>query len=67
MPLAAEHLSARRNHSPLWWVPAGHTPTITEAVAKLELLRAKGASPEAFHFGESFSAPDAERMGGPSA
>jgi hypothetical protein len=43
----------------MWWVPAGHTPTVTEAVARLELLRSKGASPEAFHFGESYSAPDA--------
>jgi hypothetical protein len=43
----------------LWWVPAGHVPTVGEAVARLEHLRSKGPSPEAFHFGEAFSAPDA--------
>jgi hypothetical protein len=49
----------------LWWVPAGHRPTVAEAAARLELLRAKGASPEAFHFGEAFSAPDAANAGAP--
>jgi hypothetical protein len=43
----------------LWWVPAGHVPTVEEAVARLEQLRSKGPSPEAFHFGEAYSAPDA--------
>jgi hypothetical protein len=43
----------------LWWVPAGHLPTVAEAVAKLQHLRAHGPSPEAFTFGEAFSAPDA--------
>jgi hypothetical protein len=49
----------------LWWVPAGHTPTVAEAAARLELLRAKGASPDAFHFGEAFPAPDADNAGAP--
>jgi hypothetical protein len=49
----------------LWWVPAGHVPTVFEAVAKLEHLRAHGASPEAFHFGEAYSAPDAADAGTP--
>ena len=31
----------------LWWVPRGHRPSITEAIAA-DLLRAKGPSPEAF-------------------
>ncbi len=26
----------------LWWVPRGHRPKVSEAIAKLELLRAKG-------------------------
>jgi len=42
----------------LWWVPCGHRPSIREAVAKLELLRAKGSSEEAFTFKRSFAAPD---------
>jgi len=43
----------------LWWVPAGHVPTVEQAVAKLEHLRAHGPSADAFHFGEAYSAPDA--------
>src|SRR5262245_48542963 len=47
----------------LWWVPAGHEPSVAEAVAKLEHLRAHGPSPEAFTFGEAFAAPDAGNAG----
>jgi hypothetical protein len=43
----------------LWWVPAGHRPTIEEAIAKLERLRAEGPTPEAFTFRRAFPAPDA--------
>ena len=42
----------------LWWVAKGHVPTLAEAVARLEHLRAHGPTPEAFTFGEAFSAPD---------
>ena len=49
----------------LWWVPAGHVPTVAEAVARLELLRSKGPSPDAFHFGEVYSAPDVRDAGAP--
>jgi hypothetical protein len=49
----------------LWWVPAGHQPTVQEAAQRLELLRQKGPTAEAFHFGEAFSAPDAEQGGAP--
>ena len=45
----------------LWWVSAGHQPTIAEAVARLTLLRANGPSREAFTFAEAFSAPDADQ------
>jgi uncharacterized protein DUF3291 len=44
----------------LWWVPAGHIPSVQDAVAKLAYLRANGPSADAFHFGEIYSAPDAE-------
>lgn len=47
----------------LWWVPAGHHPTVAEAVARLEHLRKHGPSPEAFTFGEAFAAPDASQPG----
>jgi hypothetical protein len=50
-------------HMALWWVPQGHQPTVAEAVARLEHLRQHGPSPEAFTFGEAYSAPDAEQAG----
>lgn len=43
----------------LWWVPAGHRPEIPEAVARLEVLRAKGPTAEAFTFRQAFSSPAA--------
>jgi hypothetical protein len=49
----------------LWWVPAGHEPTVAEAVAKLQHLRAHGPSSAAFTFGEAFSAPDSAVGGAP--
>lgn len=34
----------------LWWVPAGHIPTLAEARRRLEFLQANGPSPYAFGF-----------------
>ena len=45
----------------LWWVPAGHRPSVSEAVAKLGLLRAKGPTAEAFNFGNAFPPPGGAR------
>ena len=42
----------------LWWVPAGHIPTIAEAKERLDHLKAHGPSPEAFTFRTPFPAPD---------
>ncbi len=42
----------------LWWVPKGHRPTIQEAIEKLETLRAKGPTEEAFTFRQAFPPPD---------
>jgi hypothetical protein len=44
----------------LWWVPAGHRPSIPEAIAKLEALRANGPTREAFTFRQAFAPPDAQ-------
>ncbi|GAA2799970.1 DUF3291 domain-containing protein [Saccharopolyspora taberi] len=44
-------------HTVLWWVPAGHRPTVAEAEQRLSLLREHGPSPEAFTFREPFPAP----------
>ncbi len=34
----------------LWWVPAGHRPSVAEGKARLDILRARGPSDEAFTF-----------------
>jgi len=49
----------------LWWVPRGHRPTVSEAISKLELLRANGPTKEAFTFRRAFAAPDAAQPGAP--
>lgn len=41
----------------LWWVPAGHRPTIEEGMAKLAALAANGPTSEAFTFRTPFAAP----------
>jgi hypothetical protein len=43
----------------LWWVPVGHQPTPREAIERLEILRQRGPSAEAFTFRQPFPAPDA--------
>ena len=42
------------SHMVLWWVPAGHIPTIEEALGRLERLRADGPTPLAFTFRAPF-------------
>ena len=44
----------------LWWVPAGHEPTIEEAKERLEHLKRRGPTPYAFTFRASFPAPNAD-------
>ena len=41
----------------LWWVPAGHIPTIEEGLSRLDELRANGATPRAFTFKASYPPP----------
>src|SRR4051794_4051073 len=43
----------------LWWVSAGHRPTVAEAEDRLALLRAFGPSRDAFTFRRFFPAPHA--------
>ena len=47
-----EHFGS--TYQALWWVPAGHTPTIDEAIARLWVLEKYGPSPRAFHFKARF-------------
>ena len=44
----------------LWWVPAGHKPTVEEARERLELLGREGPSPRAFDFKHRFPPPSHE-------
>ncbi len=41
----------------LWWVPAGHEPSLAEAKEKLELLEVQGPGPGAFTFRNRFPPP----------
>jgi hypothetical protein len=41
----------------LWWVPAGHRPTVAEAKQRLDALEGLGPTTEAFTFRRSFPAP----------
>lgn len=42
----------------LWWVEAGHQPTIAEGKARLEMLSRVGPSPHAFLFNRPFPPPN---------
>jgi len=41
----------------LWWVKAGHIPTVDDARARLDILQRKGPNPAAFTFKTRFPAP----------
>jgi hypothetical protein len=68
----AEYLRRRREWfermtetiTALWWVPAGHIPTIEEGIERLEHLRANGPSPHAFTFHDRFPAPASSDVAG---
>ena len=42
----------------LWWVPAGHIPSVDEARERLAHLRAHGESAHSFSFAKVFPSPD---------
>jgi len=46
----------------LWWVPAGHRPTVAEGRERLTHYQEQGATPYAFWFSQRFSAPVAEAL-----
>ncbi len=48
-------------HMVLWWIPAGHIPTVQEAKDRLLHLNAHGATPHAFTFKQSFLPEDVTR------
>ncbi|MEM8805851.1 MAG: DUF3291 domain-containing protein [Cyanobacteria bacterium P01_G01_bin.38] len=46
-------------HFAMWWIPAGHLPTVEEGKAKLALLEQRGDSPESFTFAKVYPPPAA--------
>jgi hypothetical protein len=56
----AEWLEKLELYMALWWVPAGHRPTVEEGWAKIQTLRRLGPSAEAFTFKTIFPPPDAD-------
>lgn len=45
------------SYQALWWVPAGHVPTVEEGLSRLWLLDRYGPSAQAFTFKARFPAP----------
>jgi len=45
-------------HLVLWWVPAGHIPSIDEAVKRVDFRHAHGDTAAAFSFSKVFPPPD---------
>jgi hypothetical protein len=43
-------------HYCLWWVPAGHIPTVSEGKERLEHYQQHGATPYSFWFSRHFAA-----------
>ncbi len=41
----------------LWWIAAGHIPSVADAKVRLEHLRKHGPTPFAFTFAQPFDAP----------
>ena len=46
-----------RPYQALWWVPAGHQPSVDEGMSKLELLQETGPSRHAFNFKTKYPPP----------
>ena len=47
-------------HQVLWWVPAGHRPTVADAEHRLDQLRAHGPGPTAFTLQTLHPTPDTD-------
>jgi hypothetical protein len=46
-------------HMAMWWIPAGHIPSVEEAKERLQFRRAQGDTAVAFSFANPFPAPEA--------
>ena len=49
-------------HSCLWWVAAGHLPTVAEGRERLEYYQKNGATPYSFWFTQQFPAPTGQEI-----
>ena len=49
-------------HYCLWWVLAGHRPTVTEGRERIEHYQTHGATPFSFWFSQHFPAPSDETV-----
>jgi hypothetical protein len=47
----------------LWWIPAGHIPTVAEAMERLDHLKQHGPTAHAFTFRVPFPSPHDETPG----
>lgn len=45
-------------HFAMWWILAGHLPTVEEGKAKLEYLELHGDTPECFTFAQPYPSPE---------
>ena len=45
-------------HLAMWWIPAGRTPTVSEAKERLTLIQKEGVTAAAFDFRKSFPPPE---------
>ena len=50
------------HHLVLWWIPAGHLPSLDEARSRLDLLRSRGPGPMAFTVREPYDPPAARAL-----
>lgn len=44
-------------HQALWWIPAGHVPTVDEGLARLAILDRRGPTTAAFIFKQRYPSP----------
>lgn len=49
-------------HLALWWIPAGHRPTLAEALERVALVREHGPGPTAFTLRDPHPAPAAAKL-----
>lgn len=46
----------------LWWIPAGHIPTVAEGRERLEHYQLHGATPRSFSFAKFFPQPEGDAV-----